>query len=512
MQFGIDYIPPEILLQIFHELDYRTLLTSIKVCRRWKYIIREDRLSRIKADLARLGVRRGPPSELKIEDAFKYLCQRQRSWSNLELSRISTIHWELGEFRASENVVALIQSGQQLTLAVNRFQSSVLIEDAKHWETNPITPCDSFEIDAAQDLIVSIRCVPTDDGNPAPIQIYLSTISSGLSHPSAASSFMEIVIPPEHAPLADGYAGYQVVIAGDHVGIVCEPSRKVQNTLWVVNWKLGEVKLELSSKQDMNFCFLDETFVLLYATDISWNKVPCLLVYDVSAHGKERTSVEGNTYVCAFELLDPPKCATIDAKIRSSLALPSAISDALVNINLSARKSRGRTETLDIFVRSSSLRKRIAEVSQRGDRASWFEEWAGEDAFVQLQDGDCFQTDRPDFMSGLRFANLTRDADGQMFLTVNDFNPARIKQVATYSEGHPQPSGAHLVPSSENPIQRWNQLPWTFPTGQPIVRQTVRLPEELDYITLYSQCVLTDDGVILASPRDPERGIKVMHF
>ncbi|TFY71583.1 hypothetical protein EVG20_g1413 [Dentipellis fragilis] len=503
-------MPPELLGKIFDELDPVFVATLQRVCKRWLYTIKTNVILQHDAAILRGGLRRGAPEHLPAIKKLEIVAHHQKAWATFPACSLNKPFYHAKDsprevtVKASENVmVEMTESGFQFT----SFISGRLRDPARNTPSRIELKDEygSMDIDASQDLFAWVEYVHRTVHNRAchVMEVHMKDFRRGAHHNLAFTrgTFNYIM------PLNSSVISSKLVIAGDFIAVgsaFIEDRRSSRSLcpLTVFNWKTGHIALDLCDAWLFDFCFLDERHLLFYSrgfhNDNKARNQDVLLVYDLKTHGSQRTSVsESSTYVCGFSMPDTAMRGTNYPSLRTSLPLPSSLANSLINIHISnghyGPQGMKVFGYVDILFRASSMRRRIAACVEGQPRIFRWEEWGPSDT----QTTRIVSRERhvnSNFLTGMRAVDLMKDKNGKLCLYIRDFDRSRIALAKAQGD-------RNVMESTTVEARTWGHERIT--THLPYLLRGVSLPRVpglQDMDARYTQCTVTEDGVIIYDP------------
>ncbi|KAH8111595.1 hypothetical protein DFH11DRAFT_1690281 [Phellopilus nigrolimitatus] len=234
------FIPPEIVVTVFSNLDWRTLVRCSVVCRFWRQLIRETLALQYKIELGANGVDDGPAGGLSVTERMRLLLERRRAWRALDFKRCVPMStpgechaYELvgGVFAKAMNpqgVMGLVSNPGSRHLSLIKLPSagaegeSIVREDVG-------LLCRDFAMDPTQDLIALLE----QPNSEAPsVSVHLRTISTNANHPLASAPVLK------HS-LKAPFEGAEMQICDDVVAIFIRILNVPRLLIW--QWTTGKL-------------------------------------------------------------------------------------------------------------------------------------------------------------------------------------------------------------------------------------------------------------------------------
>ncbi|THH03402.1 hypothetical protein EW145_g6285 [Phellinidium pouzarii] len=226
--FGMHvFIPAEIIISIFDNLDWRTLVRCSAVCRFWKQFIRESLSLQYKIELGADGLVNGPSGGLPVPERIRALHARRAAWRSLAFRRKVTIPVP-GECHAYELVGGVFAKamhrdgslGMGLTPNPGSRHFNMIKLPTPTGESETVVRedigmlCRDFAIDPTQDLIALVE---QPDAESPSVSVHLRTISTNEKHPTTS-------VPVITQSLKASFDGAEIQICEDVIAVVSELS------------------------------------------------------------------------------------------------------------------------------------------------------------------------------------------------------------------------------------------------------------------------------------------------
>ncbi|TFY71571.1 hypothetical protein EVG20_g1418 [Dentipellis fragilis] len=518
------------ILEIFKNLDIETLLTCKYVCRLWNKLIKGDLSLQYEVEFGLSGLATPLPHKLSSFQKLQVLRQHQNAWRELKWD-----HWiatptkppEDGTRDSLKIVLAsdvFSQKGvQDDDILFTRIPSRRLMTAIEHWTIRPETPCHTWTLDPAQDLLVLFEKIDETSGPDLLLILHFCSLKTGAVHPDAYASTLALPITASESP-HDIHCEIQIL--GDQVCAMWmdDTSSDWETPLVAVwNWKTGKKRIDLRSGLCRIFsaAFLDEDYILVGSVQFGPNSEQVVLVYDMRTHTDQRTSLNNETHDCVLKL--PTRFSPVDElavcvrsdsmhMASSSPAFPrrGRQVDSMISIsmpcNFLSHEDDGEAvaaenneepiyirRALRIYIPASRLRKLLLEVWIQGWEFDW-ETWGPSDTYAEIHKV-CWADDHADFICGMRVAQASKN--NLRSLVVRDFDPARVAKAISDSESKKGSSAGKIVLGSR--IPKGFRTAGGIETHLPCYEKSVPLPKGIEKLRLVNDphWLITDDAIII---------------
>ncbi|KAH9850916.1 hypothetical protein C2E23DRAFT_904719 [Lenzites betulinus] len=463
--------PPELIINIFLELELRSLLRCRQVCRLLRDIIDGDVRVQYKIELAAAGMEDGPPSTLTASERLRMLKTRQEAWDKLQWTG-------RGEMPMSQGGVwelyggVLAQGESARTLAFKQLPSKIRGIEEREWRIEDVgVNIRDFGMDPAQDLLVIIE--NKEDRNGMTCAVHFKSIFTGEPHPAAPRPATVTHIPKR------GRYSYTIQICADTVAILMTSGDEDHSELLMWSWKTGARRLHITGNDLSSFAFLTSRYVLLTSLptmELDENNVfhgddPRLFVIDLERmSARDAIDFSDIDYLCAFHypaLAD--SFATISISLRSDPA-PNWRPAPALRVPFSVAREDSRLFVITLWVVEGNMHilpfislvpaatflahvaEAEAEAADARARVFAWAEWGPR--------GSRFIPAPPTHTSvwvcyvyGSTFAMSVRQGAQRVVLTL-DFNPLGVRRVQerqAAADAHALGQGMDIVDDAEHP-------------------------------------------------------------
>ncbi|KAF5375119.1 hypothetical protein D9758_000438 [Tetrapyrgos nigripes] len=282
-------LPPELIIVILDQLDFRLLLICRRVCKFIRELVDETANLVYKIELAASGNEDNGHNTLPPSEKLAALKKHQMAWNNLNWTNETEYPtaanpttgnlWEL-----FGNVFA--QNTQEGKFVFRQLPSGLRNIPEKVWTVQPDEPSGvrDFGMDPAQDLLVLLKAPVRENPNH---YIYCKTMSNGTKHPRVLHS--GVIVQSQVNNLYE--VSYSIQISGDFVGLLCLCAPDFHggqglNEFYVFNWKSGALQLNLTGLEMKSFSFMSECHAIL--TILETDRQLSLLVIDFLRESADR--------------------------------------------------------------------------------------------------------------------------------------------------------------------------------------------------------------------------------
>ncbi|TFK86727.1 hypothetical protein K466DRAFT_492258 [Polyporus arcularius HHB13444] len=442
-------LPPELVIAVLVNLDFRTILHCRQVCATWKDLVDRDTRMQYTVELGAAGMEDGPPSNLTPSARLALLRERQAAWRRLAWRSELTFPMGFGPWEL-----------QDLNLVLQQLPSAIRGIKAKKWEIPDVgMDMRDFSMDPAQDLLVVVEHTMV-----GVCCLYLKSLLTGAPHPAAVGSAVL-----RHQTFLRPHM-YIIQIAGDHLGTLLlsrTPGDPSELLIW--NWRTGHCRLVRGQHfSDSSFAFLSPRYLLLCpfgneesdgpdnAQYANSRRSPRILVLDMDFAPHEPVQLKNIEYMCDF--LYPklgPTCRVVGMTIRSapaphwqphpSLQVPFSVDqeERLFVVSLYvAEKGQRRIRSLVSLIPSSTFFYSLSPIPFGTTRHTFtWAEWGPKGSRFYVTPSEvtivwiCY-------VYGMSFVFLSRDGS-QQIVTLLDFNQRDIRRAGLEKE--PLSQHAELV-------------------------------------------------------------------
>lgn len=518
---GFSNLPPELILNVMDNLDFKTLIQCMQVSQFFHATIKESASFQYKLQLAVNGMEDGLGGPMVPAERLALLKRHQDAWDNLQYTSQLDVTMEMGSvWELSGGVLA--QGKGSRSLVVHQLPSDLRGIPDESWVLEDIgIPIRDFTMDPSQDLLVLVEDHIQGLGQVS--RFHLRSLRTGKPHPFAPStpflSHEANVLP----------ISYTLQLSGDHLAVIIFPQDTLDLELRVWNWKTGELQLALEDPTMSSMAFLSHRHLLIshIRLDDEVKREPVLTVVDFTAATKDLTLLKDADFVCALHgpimkessstlgvLLrsDPGPSWTPDPKLRVPFYIARQDRLFVLTAWMMAQFSLRTT----VFLVPSYTVMQQVEVSQspQAKRHIPWQAW-GPSGSRLLSAPASFSRTWVCYVYGMKFVtsqrvNVDEDTAVQS-IKLHDFNRYAVKKALQNGDGEREgdkgmecvigtstfPRGGELF---KTPAE--TSLPYRYREIVPPVRET-----------RFSAAMVSEDSLLMVADRGPEvREYRVLTF
>ncbi|KAI0041251.1 hypothetical protein FA95DRAFT_1611156 [Auriscalpium vulgare] len=261
-------LPDELLHTILLELDYRSILSCQRTCRKIKNVVDNSINLQYKIELGASAMCEGPGARhlsavSKLERLREYKDTRAGPIRLEELPFVPALVSGSATWNIHTSVTTLVSSNDEddgLSVYVQQMPSAARGIEERHWSVTLGAAYRVAAVDASQDLLVVQESEDGDDSSPALSMLALST---GGTHPDT------VAYPGRLVPrLSEGDKCGRFEVFGDYCAAICV-EREGQVSLIVWKWRTWSADVQISPSAGpaftifSRFMFIDSAHIAI---------------------------------------------------------------------------------------------------------------------------------------------------------------------------------------------------------------------------------------------------------